>query len=425
MKGGQKLMAGSSAVWKVGDVISGDYEVTGILGEGGMGTVYKVHSRRSGMDLALKVPRPDIFARANGNEIFLREAQTWVELGWDRHIVNCATVNMLDGIPHIFIEYVDGGSLSDWIRDRRLYHVGAQRALERLLDVAMQVAWGLDYAHVHGVVHQDVKPANVMMETYGTTIGEGHAKVTDFGLAKARRLAGESSLPEAGQSILVSRGGMTPAYCSPEQLANLPLSRRTDIWSWGVSVLEMFVGKVTWGIGTVAPEVLATHQRQDPMIPVMPVEVVRLLQRCFQLQPEQRPATMEEVAEELQAIYARLVGSPYPVEQPNPQQQPPGIRAFSLFELGRLEEALVAVEQAILLQPTKFTHYYLKGIVLAQLGRKEEGLFSLEQAIDLHPPAAEAAEIYQNKGLMLRQLARLEEAEEAYQKARDLRSQLG
>jgi serine/threonine protein kinase len=91
----------------------------------------------------------------------------------------------LGGIPHIFAEYIDGGSLADWIRRRTLYKGGPEQALQHMLDVAIQSAWELHYTHEQGLVHQDVKPANTMMTTSGI------AKVTDLGLARARVLAGE------------------------------------------------------------------------------------------------------------------------------------------------------------------------------------------------------------------------------------------
>ena len=98
--------------------------------------------------------------------------------------------------------------------------------------------------------------------------------------------------------MLVSSRGMTRAYYSPEQAARQLLSRKTDIWSWGISVLEMFVGGVTWMEGMLAREALASHEAQDPAIPVMPAEVVKLLARCFQPHLEDRPATLLEVAVE-------------------------------------------------------------------------------------------------------------------------------
>ncbi len=242
---------GVAGVWKPGDVILGLYEVQEVFTGGGMGLVYKVRHRGWNVELAVKTPRPEFFARAGAAENFEREAETWVNLGLHPHTVSCFYVRRLGGIPRVFAEYVDGGSLADWIRGKpgqppRLYEGGPDQALERILDVAIQFAGGLHYAHEQGLVHQDVKPANVIM-TRG-----GIAKVTDFGLAKARALAGEVGTARAGQSILVSSGGLTPAYCSPEQANHEPLSRKSDVWSWAVSVLEMQADLGRAGLPAVA-----------------------------------------------------------------------------------------------------------------------------------------------------------------------------
>jgi len=294
------------AIWQIGDVILDQYEVMSKLGEGGMGTVYKVHHRGWSIDMAVKSPRPTIFAKEGGKENFTREAETWVNLGLHPHIVECYYVRTLGGIPRIFAEYLPGGSLADWIRSRRLYQGGHQQALERILDIAIQFAWGLHAAHEQGLVHQDIKPANVMLTV------EGVVKVTDFGLARARAMAGEQEHEESGgqRSILVSSRGMTPAYCSPEQAAGRALSRKADIWSWGVSLLEMFVGEVIWQSGILAREALTSHEPLDAAIPPIPAALVKLLAYCFQPLPEDRPATMLEVVATLQEIYTHGSGNP-------------------------------------------------------------------------------------------------------------------
>src|SRR5262245_29782384 len=105
--------------WCVGDVLLDLYEVTAILGEGGMGRVYKVHHRGWDLDLAVKSPRPDVLARV-GQAAFVAEAETWVNLALHPHVVSCHYVRVVDGTPRVFVEYVAGGSLSDWIRDGRL-----------------------------------------------------------------------------------------------------------------------------------------------------------------------------------------------------------------------------------------------------------------------------------------------------------------
>jgi serine/threonine protein kinase len=207
--------------WKVGDVILDLYEVKQIHEGGGMGLVDRVHHRGWNMDLAVKSPRSSYFQTEARKENFTRECETWINIGLHPHLLSCHYVRTLGGIPRVFAEYVEGGTLKDWIESRRLYEGGPDEALKRILDIAIQMAWALHYAHGQGVIHQDVKPANVLMMPDGT------AKITDFGLSKARVAAGEPIRTAAGLGALASVGGMTPAYCSPEQAGKQPcLTRR-------------------------------------------------------------------------------------------------------------------------------------------------------------------------------------------------------
>ena len=119
-----------------------------------------------------------------GAEDFAGEAETWVNLGLHPHVVNCYYVRTLGGIPRIFVEYLEGGTLWDWVRSKKLYAGDDETVLARIIDFAIQAAWGLDCAHKQGLIHLDMKPANVMMDW------TGRAKVTDFGLARARAQAG-------------------------------------------------------------------------------------------------------------------------------------------------------------------------------------------------------------------------------------------
>ncbi|MBO0790916.1 MAG: protein kinase, partial [Ktedonobacteraceae bacterium] len=242
-----------------------------------------------------------------------------------------------------------------------------RQALERMLDIAIQFAWGLHTAHEQGLVHQDIKPANVMLTL------KGIAKVTDFGLAKARASASgqRHGVGDSQQSVLVSAGMMTPAYCSPEQMAGRPLSRRTDMWSWGVSLLEMFLGEVRWLSGSAAGEVLASYQPEDTNIPPLPAPLAKLLAHCFKLQPEERPFTMLEVAMALQEIYAREIGQAYRREMPQPaKRQADSLNnlALSLYDLGKVEEAKHIWTQAMQADPHHLETMYNRGIVLWRQG---------------------------------------------------------
>ncbi|WP_435972847.1 protein kinase domain-containing protein [Streptomyces sp. Qhu_M48] len=350
--------------WRIGDVVAGLYEVAAVHGDGGMGVVYKVRHRVWDVDLAVKSPRPERFRGAVDRERFVAEAEAWVSLGLHPHVCACHYVRTLGGVPRIFAEYVEGGSLREWIDDRRLYAGGRQEIQARILDVAIQIAWGLEHAHSRGLVHQDVKPANVLLD------GAGTAKVTDFGLARARSVtaAPDSSPADSpGLSVLVSSGGLTPAYASPEQAGGRPLGRRSDLYSFAVSVLEMFNGGVSCMTGAVAGEALGLYRAEGPTdagLPAMPPYLHTLLARCLEEEPGRRPASMAEVAAQLANIYRRVTGLAYPRPAPaaaDLRADELGNRALSLLDLGREAEADAAFAAALEADPRHLETIYNAG----------------------------------------------------------------
>jgi len=168
------------------------------LGAGGMGEVVLVRSRWTGHYFAVKRAST---SSPEARDALLTELRTWSELPEHPHLVPCRFFRTLGDEVAIFAEYIEGGSLAEWISQGRL-------SLEARLDVAIQMARGLEAVHRLGVIHRDVKPANVLMTL------EGVARLADFGLAAGQR-------------------GMTPGYCSPEQAervagANLTLTPATD-----------------------------------------------------------------------------------------------------------------------------------------------------------------------------------------------------
>jgi len=388
--------ANVAAEWKVGDVILDLYEVKQIHDSGGMGLVYRVHHRGGNSDLAVKSPRQEHFHTEAQKDNFIRECETWMNLGLHPNIVSCHYVRTLGGVPRVFAEYVEGGTLSDWVKSRKLYHGGPQAALKLILDIAIQTARGLEYAHEQGLIHQDVKPANILL------LSDGTAKVTDFGLARARQVTGESVAGADARSILASWGGMTPGYCSPEQAdiaakreAGVPeerlpkLTQRTDVWSWGVSVLEMFYGELPCPAGGQAASDVLEAFLSTPIdvgeLPAMPRDLAELLRTCFERNPESRPRSFGAVVNQLLGIYRDYVSEEYFRVRPSAAElRADGLNnhALSLLELGRQSEAESLWETALRASPGHLEATYNLGLVRWRTGRVDDEalLASLSQA---------------------------------------------
>lgn len=249
--------------------------------------------------------------------MLLDELVAWVSLPEHPNLTACRFLRTVGSHIAIFADYVDGGSLADWIRERRLL------SLEQALEVAIQSAWGLHVLHELGFVHQDVKPSNVLLASDGTV------KIADFGLlpSRGKHPRPRDQVQDKGRTLQAFFSGCTPAYCSPEQAraANLlkvarstnlppPLTRRTDVWSWGLTMLEIFVGQPGWQRGSDARSALERHLRKPQPgspLPAMPAGLARILRKCFAALPEHRWKTMTEVVARLKALYQRQVGRPY------------------------------------------------------------------------------------------------------------------
>ncbi|MBW2621798.1 MAG: protein kinase, partial [Deltaproteobacteria bacterium] len=379
--------------WAVGETVLGTYEVTALLGEGGMGRVYKVHHRGWDVDLAVKVPRAEALAAAGGAENFEHEAETWVNLGLHPHTVSCYYVRRVEGIPCVFAEFVSGGNLYDWLVNLDdgtplLYRGGVDAALQRVLDIGIQFAWGLKYAHDQGLIHQDVKPANVMITP------EGLAKVTDFGLAftPAHSDQGSKFLEEETLPGKVEQAAGTPQYFSPEQATNKSLTSKTDMWSWALSILEMFRGGRTWEYGTIGAQSLEEYLAAVPeeaWLPRMPDMVADLLKKCFREDPEARFSHMGTVAESMVEIYSKTLNREYPRTEPiagRAMADSLNNRAVSLLDLGRLPEAEGLWDEALQAQPHHSGATFNRGLVHWRTARTDDEtiLEQMQQAYQSH-----------------------------------------
>ncbi|MFJ5774640.1 WD40 repeat domain-containing serine/threonine protein kinase [Streptomyces sp. NPDC093094] len=349
-------------MWAPGEVVLGVYEVREVIRTGGMGLVHRVRHREWDVDLAVKTPRPERVASPADLADFENEADAWVRLGAHPHLVNCVYVRRIEGLPRVFAEWVDGGTLADAVRGRRLYRGGRGAALGRILDVAVQAAWGLEHAHRRGLVHQDVKPANLMMA------GDGTVKVTDFGLARARPSTAGPDAAGQGTDPSVTFAGMTVAYCSPEQARGERLSAASDVWSWAVSVWEMFAGGPPSRFGQAAARVFEQFlmaRTDDPVVPSMPEALTETVRRCFATDPADRPAGFGEIARELTEMFADATGEPYAREQPTEAQLlADGLsnHALSLLDLGDPERADELWDRALQAEPRHPHATYNRGL---------------------------------------------------------------
>ena len=267
-----------------------------------MGTVYRAVDQRLDREVALKVlqregTEPDL----EGEERFRREARALAKLNHP-HIAAVYDVLEQDGVDTIVMECVPGESLAEKLRGGAL---GVRAATE----IARQVAEALEEAHEHGVIHRDMKPANVMITP------KGHAKVLDFGLAKLLAVRdGEATL-----SAVVTQGLMgTPYYMSPEQALGQEMDARTDVWSLGVLYYEALTGKVPFG-GSSGVGVLRAIA-DDPAPPVrelrpdIPAQAEQIVARALQKDKAKRYQTAAEMAHDLAALVAVLSGPVTPAE---------------------------------------------------------------------------------------------------------------
>ena len=331
--------------WQIGQTILNQFLVKQIFTAGGMGLVYRVYHTGWQIDLALKCPRPELLQSARAVASFEAECETWAELGLHPHIATCYYTRMIERTPCVFAEYVEGGSLRDWITSRKLYQGEEEAAVARMLTITVEFAWGLEWAHRHGLVHQDVKPGNVLLMADGTT------KVTDFGLASILQSHASDGSQQAESTAAVR--GLTPAYSSPEQARGDRVTKATDVWSWAVSVLEMFCGGITWHSGPAAHAALEEYKGRGLRareMPQMPQQVYQLLVQCFAREPGNRPASFAAIADTMLAIYESLFGEPCEAQNPDIEllaADSLNNRAVSLLDIGRAAEAEALIRQAL------------------------------------------------------------------------------
>jgi serine/threonine-protein kinase len=266
----------------VGDLIADRYELEELVDHGGMSSVYRGHDRMLERKVALKVLHAHFLDDPEYVERFRREARAVAQLSHP-NIVTVIDRGSSDGHQFIVFEYVDGENL------KQLLERTGPLPVERVIELGIEIADALAFAHAHDLVHRDVKPQNVLIDATGS------AKVTDFGIA--RSLDVDRGVTQTGTVMGTSN------YLSPEQAAGSPVTPASDIYSLGVVLYELLAGEVPFrgdNLVVVAMKHVTEHppslleQRAD-----VPPRLARAVERALEKSPEQRFASMDAFANEL------------------------------------------------------------------------------------------------------------------------------
>ncbi|HEU5250342.1 MAG TPA: serine/threonine-protein kinase [Thermoanaerobaculia bacterium] len=267
----------------------GKYDITGKIGSGGFGAVYRGRDPYIKRTVAIKT------CQLNDEEIksrFFREAELAGNLH-HRHITTIYDFGVENGIPFIVQEFLSGEDLDKKIKR------GEALPLIRKVEILTAITDGLAYAHAAGIIHRDIKPANVRI------LDDGSVKIMDFGIAKS--LQSESNLTQTGITL------GTSAYLAPEQIRGEPVDRRTDIFSLGILAYELLTYRKPFRgehLSTVLYKILnETPEPIETLVPDAPAALVAAVNRAMEKDRENRYATMEALRQDLQNIQRELAGS--------------------------------------------------------------------------------------------------------------------
>jgi serine/threonine-protein kinase len=259
------------------------YKILELLGKGGMGEVYKAEDTKLKRTVALKFISKDKFENSENKIRFINEAQAAASLNHP-HINTIYEIDEAEGETFIAMEYMDGNSLKNQIKSQLL-------EVETAIDLAIQIAEGLQEAHENGIIHRDIKSSNIMVTS------RGQAKIMDFGLAKSKE-----GTRITGTAVIVG----TVSFMSPEQACKETVDSRTDIWSFGVMLYEMLTGQLPFK-GEHDQIVLYSILNDDPY-PItglrrgIPLELERIVFKCLDKEPDARYQTALDLRADLKRL---------------------------------------------------------------------------------------------------------------------------
>jgi len=349
----------------------GQYKILASIGEGGMGMVYRARDTLLNRDVAVKVLPPELARDREFVTRFRREAETAASLDHP-HIVAIYNIGEQNGVHYLAMRLLEGQPLNHILK-----HSGAL-PLERALHITEQLARALDYAHARGVIHRDVKPANIM-------VGEDeHVTLMDFGIAKA--VMG-SKLTRTGTMI------GTPEYMAPEQFTGETVDLRADIYALGVVLYEMLTGRVPF-TGETPVSISHGHVYQQPAPPrqlnaQIPSAVEQVLLRGLAKRPDERYPNAGALAEALRAaVHGEAAPVSAPARQPLKIVTPDGYEyalAPGTLHLGRSEENDVVLYNAQISRRHAEIHSDARSSAIVDLN-SANGTFVNRQRLAPHHP---------------------------------------
>ncbi len=263
------------------------YEILAAAGNGSMGNVYKARDRETGETVALKLLKPEIASDQAMMDRFKNEL-LFARKITHKNVCRVYEFNRLGGVAYTSMEFVEGESL------RSVLNRFGALTRKKATDLALQICSGLKEAHAQGIVHRDLKPENVMIDT------SGNLKIMDFGIARSM------------EAVTRHTGAMvgTPAYMAPEQVSGSPVDYRTDIYSLGLMLYEMFTGKPAFTAENAIAVALKQMREAPPpphdIDPSIPAHIERAILKCLEKSPDNR---FQNVAE-LEATVQQFSGPP-------------------------------------------------------------------------------------------------------------------
>ena len=268
----------------------GRYQLIEIVGEGAMARVYKAYDPEINRSIAVKVLKPQLASDDNYRTRFLREAKGAGILSHP-NIVTIYDVGVDGDKPYIAEELVEGMTLADLLRS------GKELSTREIVEVGIQLARALDYAHRRGIVHRDVKPGNVMLVANTTQV-----KVADFGICRIEK--GDSA--ELTQATAMGDVLGTPNYMAPEQVMGQKVDARSDLFSAGVVLYKLLTGALPFEGDSIITVAVKIAQSEAPTIDKLrgdvPLSLRRVVERALRKAPDKRFQTGEEMAQALASV---------------------------------------------------------------------------------------------------------------------------